>query len=146
MMSGTAEGGRAPMTGAAYEGQGWISFHETVANAMYHLDRMGAAADYAAEEDLDQLTRRLGDVRTMVGHAKTVIDAAVKATDGNTHPAGERVAKTFQSVVEASAAAEGLDWDRTADKLDMLVNRLSRIQADLLRLEDHWKTGGGAPA
>ncbi len=131
-----------------FEGPDWISFNRAVAAALSACDRLMALADLSADSpapimeahlrEIDGLARRwilrLDEVLAAAGQPRVA-----DAHQAGTLPGADRLRRSATDVLKAvRIEAEGPSPSAQAlfTRLARIANRLSRIEADLERLEE----------
>lgn len=124
-----------------YEGYGWRSFDLQVARAQFALDRVAAAADYDFSESVPALARRLQTVLGMLAHMRSdSCNAAYRlisdcGRDPETSPELATIRSSLADIVNAVNLKGSGSCETYRHRLDIIGNRISRIQDDLQLLE-----------
>ncbi|MBV6632798.1 MAG: hypothetical protein KI792_07175 [Alphaproteobacteria bacterium] len=125
-----------------FEGYGWRSFDMQIGRAQFELDRMAAAADYDFRESPQTLARRLQNVLTMLAACRSyACNAAHRlAAQSGLEPEGTRemmsIRASLADIVNAVNLTGAASCETYRHRLNIIGNRVSRIQDDLQMLED----------
>jgi hypothetical protein len=125
----------------SYQGYGWRSFDPQIGRAQFELDRMAAAADYDFRESAQALARRLQTVFGMMAQSRSLAcNAAYRLIcDAGLDPdSAEEMASIRASLADIVNAVNlrGSGCSETyRHRLNIIGNRVSRIQDDLQMLE-----------